>query len=128
MTPLSQMHCTPVRKDDPPLAEDAIREFGREIPEWKLSTQDGLRCLEREFRWRGFSAALAFTDQVGALAEAEDHHPALLTEWGRVTVRWWTHRIGGLHRNDFIMAAKTDELYAAAGLPGDRTGNQKIAL
>ena len=52
----------------------------------------------------------AFTNRVGALAEAEDHHPALLTEWGRVTVTWWTHKIRGLHRNDFIMASKTNRL------------------
>ena len=57
-----------------------------------------------------FASALAFTNQVGALAEAEGHHPAILTEWGRVTVSWWTHAIRGLHRNDFIMAAKTDAL------------------
>jgi len=60
--------------------------------------------------------ALAFTNRVGALAEAEGHHPALLTEWGRVTVTWWTHKIRGLHRNDFIMAAKTDAL-AAESVP-----------
>src|SRR5262249_11555034 len=56
--------------------------------------------------------ALAFTNAIGELAEAEGHHPALLTEWGRTTVTWWTHKIKGLHRNDFVMAAKTDELYA----------------
>jgi len=59
-----------------------------------------------------FVEALNFTNKVGALAESEGHHPALLTEWGKVTVTWWTHKIGGLHRNDFIMAAKTDQLYA----------------
>ena len=62
-----------------------------------------------------FAAALAFTNRVGALAEAEGHHPALLTEWGHVTVTWWTHKIRGLHRNDFIMAAKTDALFAQSG-------------
>ena len=61
------------------------------------------------------AGALAFTNRVGALAEREGHHPALLTEWGRVTVTWWTHKIRGLHRNDFIMAAKTDALVAESG-------------
>jgi 4a-hydroxytetrahydrobiopterin dehydratase len=56
---------------------------------------------------------MAFTVRVGALAEFESHHPAILTEWGRVTVTWWTHAIRGLHRNDFIMAAKTDAIFAA---------------
>ena len=58
-----------------------------------------------------FVDALAFTNRVGQIAEEEDHHPALLTEWGKVTVSWWTHKIRGLHRNDLIMGAKTDELY-----------------
>jgi 4a-hydroxytetrahydrobiopterin dehydratase len=116
MTLLRQMHCTPVRKEDRPLSEDEIREYAREIPGWKIVSREDAQRLERVFRFRDFSAALAFTDQVGELAEAEDHHPALLTEWGRVTAAWWTHRIGGLHRNDFIMAAKTDEVYGSVGL------------
>jgi 4a-hydroxytetrahydrobiopterin dehydratase len=65
----------------------------------------------RAFKFKNFTEALAFTDQVGEIAEEEGHHPALFTEWGKVTVRWWTHKIGGLHENDFIMAAKTDRLY-----------------
>jgi 4a-hydroxytetrahydrobiopterin dehydratase len=113
MTTLSQLHCTPVHKEDRLLSEDEIRELAREIPEWKVVEREGIKRLEREFRFRNFSAALAFTVQVGELAEAEDHHPALLTEWGRVTATWWAHRIGGLHRNDFIMAAKTDDVYAS---------------
>ena len=59
-----------------------------------------------------FAGAIAFTNRVADLAEAEGHHPAIITEWGRVTIRWWTHAIGGLHKNDFIMAARTDKLYA----------------
>ena len=66
--------------------------------------------LRREFTFRNFKEALAFTNRLGELAEAEFHHPAILTEWGKVTVSWWTHKIGGLHRNDFIMAARTDQL------------------
>ena len=60
---------------------------------------------------RGHAQALAFTNKVGELAEAEDHHPAILTEWGLVTVTWWTHKVKGLHRNDLIMASKTDAAY-----------------
>ncbi len=76
--------------------------------------REGIQRLEREFAFDTFADALQFTDAVGQLAEAEGHHPALLTEWGKVTVTWWTHTIGGLHRNDFILAAKTDTLYAQA--------------
>ncbi len=67
--------------------------------------------LRRLFHFDTFAQALEFTTKVGELAEEEGHHPALLTEWGRATVMWWTHKIKGLHRNDFIMAAKTDALY-----------------
>ena len=74
--------------------------------------RDGVERLERQFRFANFANALEFTKRVGAIAEAEDHHPAILTEWGSVTVGWWTHVVGGLHRNDFIMAAQTDRLYA----------------
>jgi 4a-hydroxytetrahydrobiopterin dehydratase len=73
--------------------------------------RDGVKRLERVFKFRNFVEALGFTNKVGELAEAENHHPALLTEWGRVTVTWWTHAVKGLHRNDFIMAAKTDQAY-----------------
>ena len=69
------------------------------------------------FRFTGFQQALNFTRAIGELAEAEGHHPRLVTECGRVTVTWWTHIIHGLHRNDFVMAAKSDQLYGqlAAG-------------
>jgi 4a-hydroxytetrahydrobiopterin dehydratase len=73
--------------------------------------QDGVKKLTRVFRFGDFAQALAFTNALGRLAEDEGHHPALLTEWGRTTVMWWTHTIKGLHRNDFVMAAKADELY-----------------
>ena len=67
--------------------------------------------LTRQFKFKNFVQALAFANRVGDLAEQQDHHPAILVEWGRVTVSWWTHVIGGLHQNDFISAAKTDQLY-----------------
>jgi 4a-hydroxytetrahydrobiopterin dehydratase len=71
---------------------------------------DGVDRLQRVYRFKNFVEALAFTNRVGQIAEAEGHHPLLITEWGRVTVQWWTHKIGGLHINDFVLAAKTDEL------------------
>ena len=73
---------------------------------------EGIERVERVFTFNNFADALSFTNRVGALAEAEGHHPAILTEWGRVTVTLWTHKIRGLHRNDFIMAAKVDSLTA----------------
>jgi 4a-hydroxytetrahydrobiopterin dehydratase len=88
-----------------------VAELRREVPEWAVVERDGVLRLERTFRFPDFAEALRFTNRVGELAEQEGHHPALLTEWGRVTVSWWTHKIRGLHRNDFVMAAKTDRLY-----------------
>ena len=103
--------CVPCRGDVPRATADEIAALKPTVPAWSLVDRDGILRLERVFTFPDFAAALAFTNRVGALAEAEGHHPALLTEWGRVTVTWWTHKLGGLHRNDFIMAAKTDELY-----------------
>ena len=77
---------------------------------WQVVAEAGINRLVRIFKFKNFREALAFTNGVGELAEAAGHHPAILTEWGRVTVSWWTHKIKGLHKNDFIMAARTDNL------------------
>jgi 4a-hydroxytetrahydrobiopterin dehydratase len=92
------------------LSEAEIQALQPQAPAWTVVEREGIKRLERVFKFANFQEALAFTNQVGRLAEAEDHHPAILTEWGKVTVTWWTHTIRGLHRNDFIMAAKTDAL------------------
>ena len=84
-----------------------------QLPQWDIVQQDGVSRLQRVYRFKNFVEALAFTNRVGDLAESEGHHPLLITEWGRVTVQWWTHKIGGLHVNDFIMAARADELSGA---------------
>lgn len=114
MSQLSQEKCVACRPDAPQATEQEIRELKPQIPEWELIERDGIRRLERAFRFKNFAQALAFTHRVGELAESEGHHPAILTEWGRVTVTWWTHKIKGLHRNDFRTAAKTDQLYEEA--------------
>ena len=79
-------------------------------PQGAVKNVDSVERIEKVYTFKDFNAALSFTNQVGALAEQEDHHPALLTEWGQVTVTWWSHKLGGLHRNDLIMAARTDQL------------------
>jgi 4a-hydroxytetrahydrobiopterin dehydratase len=108
---LAEARCVPCRGGEPPLAREEIEALRREVPAWNVVERDGILRLERTFAFPDFAAALRFTNQVGELAEREGHHPALVTEWGRVTVSWWTHKIRGLHRNDFVMAAKTDRLY-----------------
>ena len=107
---LAGMSCVACRADAPTVTEEEIAELHPQVPDWELVDEDGIERLRRVFRFDDFAQALAFTNRVGAIAEAEGHHPALITEWGRVTVTWWTHKIKGLHRNDFVMAAKTDEL------------------
>ncbi|MFB8829389.1 4a-hydroxytetrahydrobiopterin dehydratase [Azotobacter sp. CWF10] len=118
MTALSQAHCEACRADAPKVSEEELAELIRQIPDWNVENRDGILQLEKVFLFRNFAQALAFTNAVGTLAEAEGHHPALLTEWGKVTVTWWSHKIRGLHRNDFIMAARTDELVKS---PEDRS-------
>ena len=98
------------RRDAPTVTDDEVAVLHPHVPDWELVQEEGIRRLRRVFRFDDFAQALEFTNSVGAIAEEEGHHPALLTEWGRATVTWWTHKIRGLHRNDFIMAAKTDEL------------------
>jgi 4a-hydroxytetrahydrobiopterin dehydratase len=110
METLTQMKCVACRKHAPTVTDAEIAEFHRQISDWEIVELDGIKRLRRVFSVDDFAQALAFT-KVDELAEEERHHPALLTEWGRTTVIWWTHKIKGLHRNDFIMAAKTDELY-----------------
>jgi 4a-hydroxytetrahydrobiopterin dehydratase len=111
MERLTQMKCVACRAGEPTVTDEEIAELHPQVSEWEIVEVDGIKRLQRVFPFDDFAQALAFTDAVGALAESEGHHPALLTEWGRTTVTWWTHKIKGLHRNDFIMAAKTDQLY-----------------
>jgi 4a-hydroxytetrahydrobiopterin dehydratase len=110
MSGLTNEKCIACRRDAPQVTEAEIGELRPQIPDWALVEREGIQRLERVFRFTNFADALSFTNRVGALAEEEGHHPAILTEWGRVTVTLWTHKIRGLHRNDFIMAAKLDSL------------------
>ena len=104
------MKCVACRKDAPTVTDDEVAELHPQVPDWELVEEDGIKRLRRVFTFANFAESLSFTNDVGRIAEEEGHHPALLTEWGRVTVTWWTHKIRGLHRNDFVMAAKTDRL------------------
>jgi 4a-hydroxytetrahydrobiopterin dehydratase len=95
------------------VTDEEIAELHPQVPDWALVEENGIKRLRRVFEFDDFAQALAFTNEVARAAEEEGHHPALLTEWGRTTVTWWTHKIRGLHRNDFVMAAKTDDLYGS---------------
>lgn len=111
MADLIQMKCVACRGGEPTVTDAEITEYKPQIPEWQIVERDRIKRLEHVFKFKDFATAITFTNKVAGLAEQEGHHPAILTEWGQVTVTWWTHKIKGLHRNDFIMAAKTDQLY-----------------
>jgi 4a-hydroxytetrahydrobiopterin dehydratase len=111
MEALAEMKCVACRKDAPSATDAEIARFQAQVAGWEVVELEGIKRLRRAFLFDDFAQALEFTNRVGELAEEEGHHPALVTEWGRTTVTWWTHKIRGLHRNDFVMAAKTDVLY-----------------
>lgn len=111
MAQLTDQKCMPCQEGAATVSKDEIEELLAQIPEWEIIERAGIKQLRRVFKFKNFAQTLKFTNKVGELAEAEGHHPAILTEWGKVTVTWWTHDIGGLHRNDFVMAAKTDRTY-----------------
>ncbi len=92
------------------LDEQDARELLERLEGWSLISVAGVHRAEKAYKFKDFQQALTFTNQVGALAEDAGHHPALLTEWGKVTVTWWSHNLGGVHRNDLIMAARTERL------------------
>ncbi len=110
MQSLTEMKCEVCRAGAPQMTDKEIAAFQPQVPDWQVVEREGIRRLERVFKFGSYLEALSFTDQVARAAEAEGHHPAILLEWGKVTVTWWTHKIRGLHRNDFVMAAKTDQL------------------
>ncbi|HKJ40752.1 MAG TPA: 4a-hydroxytetrahydrobiopterin dehydratase [Sunxiuqinia sp.] len=110
MKELNALKCEACQIGAPQATEEEIKTWKPQIPDWELIETAGVRMLRRTYTFNNFQKALDFTNQVGQIAEEEDHHPSILTEWGKVTVTWWTHKIKGLHRNDFIMASKTDTL------------------
>ncbi len=113
MPDLAQLKCVACRGGEPTLTDAQIAQLKPQVPDWQVREIDGERRLERTFKFSNFREALAFTNKVGAIAEEQDHHPLIVTEWGKVTVQWWTHKIRGLHQNDFIMAARTDALFSS---------------
>ena len=113
MNNLAAGKCVACRAGEPRLSDAEIEDLLPQVHQWQVKEVDRVKRLEKVFKFKNFVQALEFTNKVGAAAEAEGHHPLLITEWGRVTVQWWTHIIKGLHKNDFIMAAKSDELVSS---------------
>ena len=108
---LANSRCVACLPDSPAVTEDERRALGLEIPDWEVIAVDGIPRLRRAYEFNDFAEALAFVNGVGSVAEGESHHPEMTVGWGYATVMWWTHTIGNLHRNDFVMAAKSDRIY-----------------
>jgi 4a-hydroxytetrahydrobiopterin dehydratase len=117
MTELAHFNCIACRGGDPALTDAEIADLLPQIGDWQVITQDNILRLQRIFKFKNYAQAVEFTNKIAAIAEAEDHHPLMILEWGRVTVQWWTHMVKGLHKNDFIMAAKTDSLFQPVDHP-----------
>ena len=105
---LSRKHCVPCEGGVPPLTPEQVQTYLAELPDWKLTPD---RKIRREWRVKNFLAGLDFCNRVGKLAEEEGHHPDLhLVGYRNLAIEIWTHAIGGLSENDFILAAKIDQL------------------
>lgn len=108
MTLLSQNTCEACTAASKALSAEQCRALLQQLTNWQLISVAGVTQLSKTFLFSNFNQALVFSNQIGGISEEQNHHPALLTEWGKVTVNWWTHELSGLHQNDFIMAARTD--------------------
>jgi len=108
MSELAEKECIPCKGGIPPLKGQALAELLKKLGNnWEVINE---HHLEKEFTFKNFREALAFTNKVGELAEAQGHHPDIYLAWGRVKITIWTHKIDGLTESDFIMAAKIDQL------------------
>tara|TARA_Y100001958_G_C20666476_1_gene187768 strand:- start:1 stop:339 length:339 start_codon:yes stop_codon:yes gene_type:complete len=108
---LSKKSCAACREDADTLKESEIKELLVKVPSWIIYDDDGTKKLICSFAFTNYQQSVDFTNKISNLAEEEDHHPEILLEWGKVTVTWWSHKINGLHMNDFICASKTDDIY-----------------
>lgn len=111
MIDLNKESCIACTKDSLQLNSREISDMCREIPGWDLIYQRDTPRLTRSFNFTDFDKAFYFVNEIVLLSQRENHHPRIILEWGKVTISWWTYIIKGLHRNDFIMAAKTSNLY-----------------
>ena len=103
--------CIVCHPDAPKATKEQISKFLNIYLEWELIEDNQVPQLKRIYKFNDYIGAVDFTKKIADISEKENHHPSILLEWGKVTVRWWTHKIKGLHENDFIMSAKTDEIY-----------------
>ncbi len=113
MTVLKDRECEACRPGAPLATQEEIDAMLPEIPDWSIIDDAGINKLTRTYSFSNFAEALAFSVKLGETADDVGHHPVIVTEWGRVQVIFFSKKIKGLHATDFIMAARTDALYAA---------------
>ena len=111
MNELINKKCEACRIDAPKVTDEEIPSLMSQIPLWDIIEENNIKKLTCLFKFSDYEQSLVFTNKVATLADEEDHHPQITLEWGKVKVIWWSHKIHGLHQNDFICAAKTDRLY-----------------
>lgn len=109
MNDLSSQSCEACQIDAPKVPQDQIQILLSEINGWVL-IEEPINKIQKIFSFKSYKDSVDFSNKVASLADDEDHHPQIVLEWGKVTVIWWSHKIEGLHKNDFICAAKTDKL------------------
>ena len=110
MAELQSQSCEACKIDAPRLTDTQITNLISEINDWDL-IQEPVKQIKKIFSFPDYQSGVNFLNAVATMADQEDHHPELVLEWGKVTVIWWSHKIKGLHKNDFICASKTDNLY-----------------
>ena len=109
MIDLASSTCEACRIDAPKVSDDEASLLIKEIEGWDV-IDEGIKKLKKEFSFSNYSDSVDFSNKVADMADKEDHHPQIILEWGKVTVIWWSHKIKGLHKNDFICAAKTNKI------------------
>jgi 4a-hydroxytetrahydrobiopterin dehydratase len=109
---LAERRCEPCRSDSPAVAPEEREALLSQLEDWRVDVVDDVPILNRTYLTADFASALDLADRIGEMADMEDHHPQLVVEWGRLQVSWWTHTIRGLHMNDFVLAARCDQLAA----------------
>ena len=107
---LKEGKCEACRIDAPTVTAEEKDKFLVELNDWQIILVDGVEQLHKIYKFDSYQDAMKFSQCVAVLADHEDHHPKIVLEWGKVEVFWWTHKIKGLHKNDFICAAKTDQI------------------
>jgi len=110
---LSSKKCAPCEGGIPPLPYGKIKKLAKETPTWQIAEEYKIRKLIKDYEFKDFSEAMEFVNKVADIAESEDHHPNIFVrDWNKVKLEIYTHKIRGLHENDFILAAKIDTISA----------------